>query len=195
MRMKLGRTTWLVLGIGVFVIACVSLFFIYARQSGEQEELEVTLAGAQTQLAGLISGRESLENQLTQQQSTLSETQALLTSSQASFPELEASIEYSEVLTEIADYCELEVTNISAEEPREMEIEGITFVVISFEVEVEGDVNSILSMVSEIASDERFASATVESVTINVPEPVPIWIIRGKPSAKIKLAGYSYGSG
>jgi hypothetical protein len=195
MKKKLSRTTWLVLGIGVFVIAFVTLFFIYARQSGEQEELEVTLAGAQTQLAGLISGRESLENQLTQQQSTLSDTQALLTSAQASFPELEASIEYSEVLTEIADYCELEVTNISAEEPREMEIEGIIFVVISFEVEVEGDVNSILSMVSEIASDERFASATVESVTMNVPEPVPIWIIRGEPSAKIKLVGYSYGSG
>jgi len=195
--MRLGRTAWLVLGIGVFVIAFVTLFFIYARQSGEQEELEVTLAGAQTQLVKLISGRDSLEDLLTQQQGTLSETRALLTSAQASFPTLEASIEYNEVLTEIADFCGLEVVNMSADEPREKEVEGITFLVISFEVEVKGAVNSILTMVDEIATDKRFASATVEAVDITVPRrsllasaPEP-----EEPSAKIKLAGYSYGGG
>jgi hypothetical protein len=197
MRMKLGRTALLVLGIGVFVIAFVTLFFIYARQSSEQEELEATLAGAQTQFAKLISGKDALESLLTQQQSTLAEARALLTSSQASFPELEASIEYDEVLTEIADSYGLEVLNMSADEPRDKEIEGITFVVISFEVEVQGAVNSVLSMVSKIATDERFASATVESVNIKVPRRDPLATAPEpeEPTATIKLTGYSYGGG
>jgi len=188
--MRLGRTAWLVLGIGVFVIAFVTLFFIYSRQSSEQAELENSLAGVQTQLIKLISGRESLESQLTQQQSKLAETQALLTSARASFPKLEASIEYSEVLTEIADLCGLKVVNMSADEPREKKVEDVTFLVISFEVRVEGELSSILSMVNAIATDERFASTTVEVVNIKVPQAT---ITGEEPSATIKLVGYSYG--
>lgn len=197
MKFRLGRTALLVMGIGVFVIAFVALFFLYARQSSEQEELESSLAGTQTQLARLISGRQSLETQLSQQQSKLGETQALLTSALASFPELEASIEYNEVLTELAEDYELEVVSMAADAPREKEVEDITFLVIYFEVQVEGELSSILNMVNAIATDERFASATVETVDIKIPEPVLVMMTLGqereKSSGTIKLVGYSYG--
>jgi len=196
-KFRLGRTALLVMGIGVFVIAFVALFFLYARQSSEQEELESSLAGTQTQLARLISGRQSLETQLSQQQSKLGETQALLTSALASFPELEASIEYNEVLTELAEDYELEVVSMAADAPREKEVEDITFLVIYFEVQVEGELSSILNMVNAIATDERFASATVETVDIKIPEPVLVMMTLGqereKSSGTIKLVGYSYG--
>ncbi|GAH59611.1 unnamed protein product, partial [marine sediment metagenome] len=38
--MRLSKTAWLILGIGIFVIAFGSLFMGYSRQSGEQERLE-----------------------------------------------------------------------------------------------------------------------------------------------------------
>ncbi len=197
MKFRLGRTALLVMGIGVFVIAFVALFFLYARQSSEQEELESSLAGTQTQLARLISGRQSLETQLSQQQSKLGETQALLTSALASFPELEASIEYNEVLTQLAQKYELEVVSMAADAPREKEVEDVTFLVIYFEVQVEGELSSILNMVNAIATDERFASATVETVDIKIPEPVLVMMTLGqereKSSGTIKLVGYSYG--
>jgi len=196
-KFRLGRTALLVMGIGVFVIAFVALFFLYARQSSEQEELESSLAGTQTQLARLISGRQSLETQLSQQQSKLGETQALLTSALASFPELEASIEYNEVLTQLAQKYELEVVSMAADAPREKEVEDVTFLVIYFEVQVEGELSSILNMVNAIATDERFASATVETVDIKIPEPVLVMMTLGqereKSSGTIKLVGYSYG--
>jgi len=196
-KFRLGRTALLVMGIGVFVITFVALFFIYARQSSEQEGLESSLAGAQNQLTMLISGRQSLETQLSQQQSKLGETQALLTSALASFPELEASIEYNEVLTELAGDYELEVVSMAADAPREKEVEGVTFLVIYFEVQVEGELSSILNMVNAIATDERFASATVETVDIKIPEPQPLIMTlvqeQEKSSGTIKLVGYSYG--
>jgi hypothetical protein len=196
-KFKLGRTALLVVGIGVFVIAFVALFFLYGQQSSEQEELESSLAGAQTQLAKLISGRQSLETRLSEQQSKLAETQALLDSALASFPELEASIEYNEVLTELAEDYELEVVSMAADAPREKEVEGVTFVVIFFEVKVEGELSSILNMINAIATDERFSSATIETIDIDIPEPELIVATLGqepeKSSGTIKLVGYSYG--
>jgi chromosome segregation ATPase len=185
------------MGIGVFVIAFVAMFFLYARQSSEQEELESSLAGAQTQLAKLISGRQSLETQLSQQQSKLAETQALLDSALASFPELEANIEYNEVLTELAEDYDLEVVSMAADTPRENDVEGVVFLVISFEVKVKGELSSILNMINAIATDERFSSATIETVNIDIPEPELILATLGQEpeqsSGTIKLVGYSYG--
>ncbi len=191
--MRLGRTARLVLGGGVLVIVFVTLFVVYARQSGEQEQLEGSLAGAQTQLTQLISGRASLESQLTQKESELAQAKALLNSSQTSFPRLEASIEYDEVLSDIADLHNLEIESMSAEEPREMEIEGIFFTVIAFEVGVRGAVNSILGMVNDIAADERFASATVERLEIVVPQAETRGEEPPEPLGRIELSGYSYG--
>jgi len=190
--MKLGRTARLVLGIGIFVFALATLFMFYARQSGEQKELEKSLAGAQTQLTNFVSGKESLESLLAQQQSKLAEAQSTV---QASFPELATSIEYNEVLAEIARLHNLEVVSMTAEQPRQSKVEDVTFVVISFGVGVRGTLNSILGMVNDIAKDKRFASATVEVVNIQVPEPQPITVgvAPEEPSATIKLVGYSYG--
>jgi hypothetical protein len=193
MKMRLGRTAWLVLGIGVFVIAFATLFTIYLQQSAEGKELENSLAGAQTQLAKLISGRESLEAQLTQQQSKLNSARALLNSARASFPSLGASIDYDEVLSELADDYNLEVLSMSAEKPREKEVDDITFLVVSFEVKVRGEVNSILNMVRAITEDDRLASATVEVVDIEVPQVTIAGEEPEEPSATIKLVGYSYG--
>jgi hypothetical protein len=198
MKMRLGRTAWLVLGIGVFVIVFATLLVIYSRQSGEGAEMEKNLAGSQTQLTNLILGRESLEDQLAQQQSNLSGAQALLSSAQGSFPTLEASIEYGQVLSDLADAYNLEVVSMQADKPREKEVDDVTFLVVSFEVEVRGEVNSVLGMVNAITKDKRFVSTTVEVVDIKVPEPQSIIAITSmvqpeKPTAKIKLVGYSYG--
>jgi hypothetical protein len=192
-KMKLGRTAWLVLGIGAFVIVFVTLFVVYSRQSGERGELERSLAGAQTQLVKLISGRVALEDQLSQRQSELAGAQALLNSAQASFPRVGASIEYDEVLSELAVFHNLEVMSMAAEKPRDKKVEDVTFVVVAFDVKVRGEVNSILGMVSDIATDERFASATVEVVEITAPGPALMGEEPEEPTGTIELVGYSYG--
>jgi hypothetical protein len=194
-KIKLGKTALLVLGAGAFVIVLATLFVVYSRQSGEARELESSLTGAQTQLTSLLAGKAAVETQLAEQQAKLAEAQALLNSSQGSFPKLGASIEYDEVLTELASFHNLKVTSMAAEEPKAKMVGDITFVTIAFDVEVRGEVNSILGLVSDIATDERFASATVSVVDITVPEPQLV-ITTGeeeKPSAKIELVGYSYG--
>jgi hypothetical protein len=196
LRMRLGRTAWLVLGLGAFVIVLATMLVIYSSQSDEQGGVERSLAEAQTQLATLLSRKAAVEAQLSEQQNGLAEAQALLDSARGSFPRVGTSIEYDEVLSVLASLHDLEVTSMTAEAPREKKIGGITFVTVAFDAEVKGEVNSILSMVHDIATDVRFVSATVEVVNIIVPEPESV-VTAGeepeKPSAKIELVGYSYG--
>jgi hypothetical protein len=195
-KIKFSKTALVVLGFGAFVLVLATMFMIYSRQSAEQRELESSLAGTQTQLVTLLSGKAAVEAQLTEQQNSLAEAQALLISSQGSFPKVGTSIEYDEVLSEIAAFHNLKITSMTAEEPRPKKVEDITFVTVAFDVEVEGEVNSILGMVYDIANDGRFASATVDMVDITVPDPGVVIMVeeeREKPSAKIELVGYSYG--
>lgn len=193
MRLRLGRTAWLVLGIGVFVVAFITLFMFYSHCSGEQADLEQSLTGAQTQLTKVVSGKAALESRLADQENKLAAANALLKSARASFPRSNVNIEYDEVLADLAKLHNLEVVSMKAGEPREKTVEGITFIVISFEAEVSGEVYSILGMVSDIAEDTLFASATVEVAELKVPEPEAAGEEPEAPSATIKLVGYSYG--
>ncbi len=193
-KIKLGKTARLVLGVGAFVIVLGTLFMVYSRQSGEQEELERNLAVAQTQLAKLISGKAAFESQLAEQEGKLAAAQAAISAAQRNFPGSEASIEYDEMLSELAVFNNLQVISMTAKAPRDKKVGDVTFVVVAFDVEVRGEVNSILGMVSDIATDERFASATVEMVNIDIPEgEVGIGEEDEEPTGTIELVGYSYG--
>jgi hypothetical protein len=189
---KFGKTARLVLIVGAFVIILATMCLIYARKGGEQADLEVKLAGAQTQLSTLISGKEAAEVQLAAQQEKLAEAQALLNNARGSFPKAGASIEYDEVLTQLASAHNLAVTSMTADSPHQKKVGDVTFVTVAFDVQVRGDMMSILSMVNDIASDKRFASATVDLVSMSIPERTSYWETPEEPTAKIELVGYSY---
>ncbi len=185
---RLSKTAWLILGIGIFVIAMGSLYFLYSRQGGEQGQLNDSLSVAQATLPGLVSEKEDwesqltqLESQLTQWESQLSQAVSLLDTTQASLPESVESIEYDEELFRIADGWRLEIINLTASESRDkevqvevedIEVEDITFLVTSFTVDVRGEVNDILGFINTIVTSEDFTCATVELVNINIPEPL-----------------------
>ena len=48
--MKLSKTAWLILGIGIFVIALGSLYIVYSQQGDEREQLNDSLPAAQATL-------------------------------------------------------------------------------------------------------------------------------------------------
>ncbi len=186
MKMKLSRTAWLVLGIGIFVIAFGSLYFLYSRQDNEQEQLNDSLSVAQATLPTLVSEKEDWESQLTQgesrltqqesqltqRESQLAQATSLLDTTQASFPESVESIEYDELLFNFAHDCNLRITTLIASEPGNEEVEDITYSVTSFTVDVKGEVANILDFINAIVTSEDFTCATAELVNINIPEPL-----------------------
>ncbi len=202
--MKLSKTAWLVLGIGIFVISMAGLYMVYSQQTSEQKRLNDRLAVAQSTFPGLVTEQTDweeqvadLESQLAQLGSELNIATILLNSTAASFPYSTESIEYDEILFQFADEWQLEIAILTASEPRDKDVEGIIYSVTSFMITVQGQtvqssfttpeeyiiqfreytyrtVGDILNFVSKIATGADFTTATVESVTISIPEPLPL---------------------
>ena len=77
--MKLSKTSWLILGIGIFAIAFGSLYIVYRGQASQQEELDYNLSVAQPLPPKLSSQKEDLESQLTRLEGELTQLRSELT--------------------------------------------------------------------------------------------------------------------
>jgi hypothetical protein len=180
--MRFSRTAWLILGIGILVIALGSLYMLYLQQGREQEQLNEALFAAQSAVPRLASERANLESTLTELEDNLAQATSELETAQAVFPTSTESIEVDELLFGIADDWGLDVTNLTASEPsdekvnveaeEDIEVEDVTYLVTSFTVEVKGEVADILKFIDTIVTHSDLTTATIEQANINVPEPL-----------------------
>ena len=211
--MKLSRIAWLILVIGVFVIASGSLYWLYLQEGPKQEELNEQLSVVQATLPKLAAERADLESTLTGLENKLAQATSQLKTAKAVFPDSVESIEVDELLFEIANNWGLEITSLTASEPsdkmvkvetemEDIEVEDVTYAVTSFTADVKGEVTDILSFIQAIVNHQDLNTATVEIVAMVIPEPVSEIEKRElseeeieereKPSATITLVIYSY---
>jgi hypothetical protein len=159
--MKLSKKVWLIVGVVILVAALISLYVVYSRQARERDALNDRLSEAQARLTVLNETAETLENQLAQAES-------LLNTSQAKFPESVESIEYGEYLFDIADDCNVNLASLSFPKPTAKQVGAVTYSVVSLSLPVSGTLDDIFEFIDTIRTDERFASADVKSVNIDV---------------------------
>jgi len=184
--MKIKRTAWLIIGIGIFVIAAASLYVLYQNQVDQRQEAKDTLAEAQEELqtlyierAALEGDLEDIEAELAQWQAEIEQmeeqlAQAIVDSGQAQegFPVSIDGIEYEEILFALADNSGIEIARLSSGGQGTSAIEGIVYTTASFNMEVHGQVLDILGYINAIVTDDGFGTAVVAPVNINVPEPL-----------------------
>ena len=156
--MKLGKTAWYALGIGILVIAAIGLFMLYQQEAREQEWLNEDLAAAQAEVPKLAAERATLESTLTELEDNLAQATSRLKTAKATFPALVESIEYDEQLFKFAKDNELDIVIVIATEPsdediavevededievedEDIEVEDVTYFVTYFTVEVKGQI-------------------------------------------------------
>ena len=180
--MKLSKTAWLILIIGIFVLASGSLYWLYLQEEREQQELSQTLSNTQTTLPVLAAERAHLESTLTELEDRLAQVTSQLKTAKAVFPNTSVqSIEVDELLFGIADNFGLEMMLITATAPSEhqvqvkvedIEVGDVTYLLTSFSVQLKGQVDDILDFVDTVVNHSDFTTATVELVSITVPNPV-----------------------
>ena len=159
--MKIGSKALLVLGAVVIVAAIVVVGMFYFRQAGERSALNDRLDRAQTLLPGLTTSKNNLEDQLVSAQASLEE-------SSAKFPESVESIEYGEYLFEIADDCNVVLDTLVFPRPGVRTVGGVACSVVSLSLPVSGTLENIFTFIDAIRTDDRFASADVKSVNMNI---------------------------
>jgi len=214
--MKLSKIAWIILVIGIFVIASGSLYWLYLQEGPKQEELNEQLSAVQAKIPKLAAERADLESTLTELEDKLAQVTSQLKTAKAVFPAAVESIEVDELLFGIANDWGLEIITLTASEPSDLEVEvevetedieveDVTYLVTSFDVDVKGEVSDILNFIHTIVTHRDFDTATVEIVSIVIPDPVSEEEKAGlseeeieereemdTPSANIKLVIYSY---
>ena len=199
--MKLSKTAWLILVIGIFVIASGSLYWLYLQEGPKQEELSGQLSTVQARIPKLAAERANLESTLTELEDKLAQVTSQLKTAKVVFPAAVESIEVDELLFGIAWDWGLEITSLTASEPSDLkvaveaetediELEDVTYLVTSFTVDVKGKapesdlteeeykayidkaVADILNFIHTIVTHRDFDTATVELVNIVIPEPI-----------------------
>ena len=166
--MKMSAKGFLLLGIGILVVAFVSLGLTYTQRVDQQEVLYEELALAEERLANidlepLQTQQEDLENRLSQVLSQLQSSVAKTTLSQTV-----ESIDTTDNLFQIAEVSNVEITAISSSGLGSADLEGITCSTLPVTVTAEGDVSDLVKFVVNL--NEDFTNGAVKSVDISVPE-------------------------
>ncbi len=185
--MKLSKRTLLIIIVGIFIIALISLGMLRSQQVSEQNQLNEKLILVKSNLERvqpekLSSGQAELEERLSQATSQFEAVKAILS-------QPVGSITAYSILFDIAEAHGVEVTEMTSSDPVTESLEGVTCSVISLTAKVEGDVPNLVSFVAELNS--HFTTGVVKSITITIPETTS----EERASADIQMVVYTYRGG
>ena len=191
--MKLGKTGYLFVILGVVAAIFAGLWVMRSQQTQEQERLSEELSVAAVKLDNfnsdeLLSQQAKLEEQLNQ---TLSQIEA----TKAEISQATDSISVSGTLFDIAELAEVEVTSISSAQPSVSTWQGIPCLVLPLNITVEGDVSNLITFIGKV--DRTLTTAVIRSAAITIPEATDGEESSAEtevqlPSANIQLGIYSY---
>lgn len=182
--MRLTKTSWWILTIGVFIIAFAGLGVVCYHQVQQQNQLNEELTLAQLELKELEL--EQLSAQQTELEGQLNQATSQFEAIKAVFSQPIKSVAASSILFDIAEAYDLEITQMTSPGPASDTLEGITCSVISLTATVEGDVPNLVGFVTKL--NGQLPTGVVQSITITVPETAS----GEKASANIQLVIYTY---
>ena len=182
--MKLSKTSWLVLAVGIFVIFFAGLGLVRYQQIQQQNRLRWEISVAEHALKGtqpeqLFEEKTKLERQLGQATSQFEAVKAI-------FSQPVKAVAASSILFDIAEAHELEVTEISSLASDSDSLYGINCSVMSITARVEGDVTNLVSFIIDL--NNQLVTDTIRSITITFPETGS----EENPSIDINMAIYTY---
>ncbi len=170
--MKLSKTTWIALIIGVIAIAVITLGWTYSQENAQQRQLDTDLASAKQKLAGLKlddlnTQKAQITDQMAQVNTETEDIEAKLSSSKD-------SIDATDMILENAKNHNLEVVDISSSGLSSDSLTGIDTETLSIDVQVEGNMQNIANFTSSLS--EVFPTAVVATVQmdrLSTPEETP----------------------
>ena len=165
--MKLSKTAWLILIIGVFIIIITSLGVTFLQQVNHRDQLREDLALAKNRLGNiqldqLYSQREELTVQLSQ-------TEADLDTARYSLSQPVNSIITNETLLDIAKTCGVDVKEIKIATSATAEMAGMECSITPFIIKVAGDLPQIIDFITRLNNDQ--VTSVISSVDILVAQP------------------------
>lgn len=182
--LKLSKTGWLILGVGLFIVVMAGLGITRSQQSQEQGRLSDELAVSQESLAALQTS--GLQSQLADLQKKAQEEQAKLEAAQGQMDQTVVSASVTDKLFSVARSCGVLVTNFSSSPVETSVYQGIDLSTTSLNVAVEGELPALIDFVESLNHD--FTTGVVKAAQIDIP-PVSS---NETSKASIQMTIYSY---
>lgn len=181
--MKLSKTSWLLIALGVFIIALISLGALRSQQVRQQNQLGDKLALAALKLNDFQT--EELSYQRQELERKLSQITSQSESARTTLSQPVDSITASTIIFDIAEASNVALTEIGSAGLTSNQLQGVPLSVLPFTLVARGDVAGLVSFITGLNSG--FTTGVVNSVEISIPETAG-----GEASATIKMVIYAY---
>jgi type II secretory pathway pseudopilin PulG len=189
--LKLGKTSYLFVILGVVAAIFAGLWVMRSQQAQEQERLSDELSVAATKLDNFNS--DELLSQQAELEGQISQTLSQLETAKATVSQSAESISVSGTLFDIAELAGVEITAITSAQQSVNKWQEIPCLFLPLTVTVEGDVPSLISFIAKV--DRTLTTAVIRSAVITIPETTDGGDSSAEvqlPSADIQLGIYSY---
>jgi hypothetical protein len=181
---KLTKTGWLILAAGVFVVVLASLGVTRAQQLNQKSKLDADLSNS-TQVLEKLQVTD-LRQQLDDLQQKVEEGEVLRDEAAQRLNETVVSVDVSDELFTIANYCGVTVMNLVTTPIRQGQLEGIGLDSTTMNIHVDGDLPNLVNFITSLNND--YTTGIVKSYQISVPMSSG----NASPSANIQIIIYSY---
>jgi hypothetical protein len=182
---KLTKTGWLILAAGVFVVALASLGVTRTQQLKEKSKLDQELESSTQILEKLQTS--DLRQQLDDLQQKVEETEILKDEAAQSLNETVVSVDISDELFTIADYCGVTVMNLVTSPINQSKYANINLNSTTMNIHVNGDLPNLVNFVTSLNND--YKTGVVKTYQISVPSDSSG---NQSPSASVQIIIYSY---
>ncbi len=183
--LKLSKTSWLILAAGIFIVVLGSLGIARSGQLQEKGTLDEELRISTMTLEKLKASDTGGNLDILQQR--IEEEQVLLDEAMRRLDQTVVSVDVSEELFLIADYCGVVITNMSTTPIKPNKYEGIGLDTTAMSVNVDGELPDLVAFVHSLNND--YTTGLVRSVQINIPDSSSS---NETPSLSVQLTIYSY---
>jgi DNA-binding protein YbaB len=181
---KLSKTSWLILAVGLFVVMAAGLGITRSQQAQEQGRLSDELAISEQSLASIqIAG---LASQLAELQQSADQAQLQLDQAQQKLEQTVISVDIADEFFSIASTCGVKVISLSTSPILPNMYEGIGLATTSLTAAVDGELPALIDFVESLNAD--FTTGMIETTQIDIPPSDS----DATPSLNIQMIIYSY---
>jgi hypothetical protein len=182
--LKLSKTSWLLLSLGVFIVVLASLGMTRSRQLQDQARMSEELTSSGTELNNLKVSQ--LQTQLEKLQEKVGAGEAQLVEAREKLRQGIESADVTDRFFLIAGDCNVAVTNLTTSAIKEKILEDIACSMISLSASVTGDTADLIDFV--VSLNHGYANGYVESAQITIPEASD----ESEPTVSLEMFVYSY---
>jgi ABC-type transport system involved in cytochrome bd biosynthesis fused ATPase/permease subunit len=191
---KLSKSSWIILALGIVLIAGISLGMSRSQQAEQQKQLTEKLAQAKAKLATInideLTGQKNRLTQQVEQYSTQTE------SVKQNLFAAEDDIEATDIILESARSFQVEVVTITSPGAAFGELQGTQCRILPMKIQLNGDIDKLADFIYNLS--QIFPTSIIQEVRLNNEEPATSGAGEKQPatagttSADISLVIYSY---